>query len=43
MLEEDFKSAILSKCRGMLTNGVVLHLTTLDLMWQQQPLKQFEN
>jgi len=25
MLEEEFKPAILSKRRGMLTNGVVLH------------------
>jgi len=43
MLEVELKPTVHSKCRGMLTDGVVYLTTMLDLVWQQQPLKQFKN
>jgi hypothetical protein len=35
MLGEELKPVICSKDRGMLTNGVVCIMTTLELIWQQ--------
>jgi hypothetical protein len=43
MLEEGVKTTIHSKQRAMLTNGVFHIMTTLDLLQQQQLLKQYEN
>jgi hypothetical protein len=43
MLEEALKPAICSKHRGILTNGVVCIMKILNLIWQQQPSKQYEN
>jgi hypothetical protein len=41
VIEEELKTVIHSKCRGMLSKEVVLHHG--NAIWQQQPLKLSEN
>jgi hypothetical protein len=44
LLVEEFKPAVFSKCRGMLSNGIVLHRdNALNPIWQQWPLKWLKN